>query len=235
MPETADPTENLILCNAMNSPALTPDQIIQHLNWRYATKKFDPSQKISDQTWHALEQSLVLAPSSFGLQPWKFFVIRNLDLRHQLQKHAWNQSQVVDASHLVVLAIKTNMSVDDVDPYIERVAEVRQMSRENLDGLENAIRGFLQSPPYPLQPDAWSARQLYIALGFFLYSAALLGIDACPMEGFVPHEFDEILGLSEQGYAAKVLCAAGYRAEEDRLATMAKVRYRTEEVVQYID
>ena len=214
---------------------MTPDQIIQKLNWRYATKKFDPNQKISPEAWRALEQSLVLAPSSFGQQPWKFFVIRNSNLRQQLQEQAWNQSQVVDASHLVVLAIKKDINNGDVDRYINRVVEVRQTPKEELAGLENAIKGFLQDPPFPLEPDAWSTRQVYLALGFLIYSAALLGIDACPMEGFRPDQFDEILGLAKQGYAARVICALGYRSDEDKLADMAKVRYETEEIVQYID
>ena len=223
------------MINEMNNSDLTPEQIIQRLNWRYATKKFDPSQKISDDDWYALEQSLVLAPSSFGQQPWKFFVIRNPQLRQQLQKHAWDQSQVADASHLVVLAIKQDIDTDDVDRYIDRVSQVRDIPKDKLSGLENAIKGYLQDPPFPLQIDAWSTRQVYLALGFLLYSAALLGIDACPMEGFVPAEYDEILGLKEKGYASKVLCALGYRSEEDKLAEQKKVRYETEEVVQYID
>ncbi len=219
----------------MDNLDLTAEQIIQPLKSRYATKKFDPSKKIPDDIWHALEQSLILAPSSFGLQPWKFFVVRNPDLRQQLLPHAWDQSQIVEASHLVVLAIKTNINAGDVAPYIDRVAEVRNMPKGQLEGLENMIKGYLKEPPYPLQPDSWSAKQVYIALGFFLYSAALLGVDACPMEGFVPAKFDEILGLPEQGYAATVLCAAGYRAEDDKYADLAKVRYETEDVVQYID
>ncbi len=219
----------------MDTLDLTPDQILQQLKWRYATKKFDPDQKISDDDWHALEQSLVLAPSSFGLQPWKFFVIRNPALRQQLLHPAWDQSQIVEASHLVVLAIKTDISASDVAPYIDRIAEVRQMPKDKLEGLENMIKGYLKEPPYPLQPDSWSAKQVYIALGFFLYSAALLGIDTCPMEGFIPAKFDEILGLPDQGYAATVLCAAGYRAADDKYADLAKVRYETADVVQYMD
>ena len=219
----------------MNKPDLTPDQIIQQLNWRYATKKFDPSRKISHEDWYALEQSLVLAPSSFGQQPWKFFVIRNPELRQKLQKHAWDQSQVGDASHLVVLAIKQGIDTDDVDRYIDRVSEVRTTPKDKLSGLENAIKGYLKDPPFPLEIDAWSTRQVYLALGFLLYSAALLGIDACPMEGFVPAEYDEILGLKEKDYASKVICALGYRSEEDKLAEQNKVRYETEEVMEYID
>lgn len=219
----------------MDTLDLAPEQIIQQLKSRYATKKFDPSKKIPDDIWHTLEQSLVLAPSSFGLQPWKFFVVRNPDLRQQLLPHAWDQSQIVAASHLVVLALKTNINAGDVAPYIDRIAEVRNMPKDQLEGLENMIKGYLKEPPYPLQPDSWSAKQVYIALGFFLYSAALLGVDTCPMEGFIPAEFDEILGLREQGYAATVLCAAGYHAEDDKYADLAKVRYETEDVVKYID
>ena len=214
---------------------MTPEQIIQKLNWRYATKKFARDRQISPEDWHALEQSLILSPSSFGQQPWKFVVIRNPDLRQQLQQYAWNQSQVVDASHLVVLASKKDVNNDDVDRYIKRVMDVRQMPIEKLAGMKKAIKGFLQDPPFPLDPEAWSTRQVYLALGFFVYSAALLGIDACPIEGFKPDKFDEVLGLADKGYATKVLCAVGYRSSEDKLAQMAKVRYQTEEIVEYID
>ena len=219
----------------MNNLQLTPNQIVQRLNWRYATKKFDPSKKISDDDWYALQQSLVLSPSSFGQQPWKFIVIRNSQLRQQLQQHAWDQSQVTDASHLVVLAIKQGIDTDDVDRYIDRVSEVRDTPKDKLSGLEKAIKGYLKDPPFPLEIDAWSTRQVYLALGFLIYSAALLGIDACPMEGFVPAQFDEILGLKEKSLASKVICALGYRSEEDKLAEQKKVRYETEEVIQYID
>lgn len=219
----------------MGAPSLATDQILKVLNWRYATKKFDPNLKISDQTWEALEQSLRLAPSSFGLQPWAFFVVRNPELRQQIQEAAWGQSQVTEASHLVVLAIKKGVDAGDVDPYVEYMAEVRDTKRENLEGLENMIKGFLDEPPYPLDPDAWSTRQVYIALGFFLYSAAMLGVDTCPMEGFVPAQVNELLGLPDKGYSAVVLCTAGYRAADDKYADKAKVRYETEDVVQYID
>lgn len=219
----------------MNKPDLTPDQIIQALNWRYATKRFAPDKKIPDDVWKALEQSLVLAPSSFGMQPWKFFVVRNQETRQQLIEHSFNQDKVAEASHLVVLAIKKDIGADDVTCYIDRVSEVRNVPKDKLEGLLNLIEGYLNEPPFPLQPDKWSAKQVYLALGFFLYSAAMLGIDTCAMEGFVPAKYDEILGLPEQGYSAVVLCTAGYRAEDDDAADQAKVRYKTESVVQYID
>ena len=219
----------------MNKPDMTPDKLLEALNWRYATKKFDPAKKIPDDVWHALEQSLVLAPSSFGMQPWKFFIVRNPNIRQQLVEHSFNQEKVANASHLVVLAIKKDIGVDDVPHYIDRVSEVRNVPKEKLEGLSNLIEGYLNEPPFSLVPDKWSAKQVYLALGFFLHSAAMLGIDTCAMEGFVPAKYDEILGLSEQGYSAVVLCVAGYRSEEDEAASQAKVRYEKEEVVGYID
>jgi len=218
----------------MTSAVISPDQVLQQLNWRYATKKFDPTKKISLSDWKTLEQSLVLAPSSFGLQPWKFFVVTNAEIRQQLVEHSWGQTQVVDASHLVVLAIKKNLDAADVDHYIEYMSSVRQVPVDALQGLANIIKGFLNSPPNPINLNEWAARQVYIALGLFMSSAAMLGIDTCPMEGFNPTKYDEILGLSEQGYASVVVCPAGYRAADDKYAVMPKVRYPSEDVVQYI-
>lgn len=218
----------------MTEANLTPEQILQQLHWRYATKKFDPTKKIPEPIWKTLEQSLVLAPSSFGVQPWKFFVVRNPEIREQLVEHSWGQTQVKDASHLVVLAIKKDVNEADVDRYIKRMSAVRDVPVENLEGLSSMVKGYLQDPPYPLDKDAWSARQTYIALAFFMFSAAMLGVDTCPMEGFVPDKYDEVLGLPAQGYSAVVLCAAGYRAEDDKYADMKKVRFATEDVVEYI-
>ena len=219
----------------MNKPTFAPEQVIETLNWRYATKEFDPDKKIPDDVWHALEQSLVLAPSSFGMQPWKFFVVRNPKIRQQLVENSFNQVKIAEASHLVVLAIKKDVGADDVPHFIDRMSEVREVPKEKLEGFANMIKGYLKEPPFPLVPDKWSAKQVYLALGFFLYSAALLEIDTCAVEGFVPAKYDEILGLAEKGYSAVVLCVAGYRAVDDSAADMAKVRYETDKVVEYID
>lgn len=218
----------------MTSAVVSPEQLLQQLQWRYATKKFDPTKQIPEEVWSALEQSLILAPSSFGLQPWKFFVINNPQVRQQLVEYSWGQTQVADASHLVVLAIKKDVGEADVDHYIQSISTVRQVPVDNLQGFSKVIKGFLSSPPYPLDLNEWSKRQLYIALGQFMTSAALLGIDTCPMEGFDPAKFDQALGLAEQGYTAVVLCPAGYRAEDDKNASLPKVRYSQEEVVAYI-
>ncbi|NJR18880.1 MAG: NAD(P)H-dependent oxidoreductase [Calothrix sp. CSU_2_0] len=219
----------------MSSAVSTPDSVLQQLQWRYATKKFDPSKKIPDDAWKALEQSLVLAPSSFGLQPWKFFVVRNPEIRQQLLVHSWGQPQVVDASHLVVFAIKKDLNAADVDRYLNRMAEVQQTTVENLQKFGSVVKGFMEKPPYPLDINDWSTRQVYIALGEFMTAAAVLGIDTCPMEGFVPAKYDEVLGLPAQGYKAVLACPAGYRSDEDHSAQRPKVRFKTEDVVEYID
>ena len=219
----------------MSDAVLSPEQVLQQLQWRYATKKFDSTKKIPEPVWKALEQSLVLSPSSFGLQPWKFFVIRNPEIRQKLLEHSWGQTPVVEASHLVVLAIKKDLNASDVDRYIQRMAEVQQVSVDNLEGFANVVKGFLTNPPYKLDLDEWAARQTYIALGFYMTCAAMLGIDTLPMEGFVPAKYDEVLGLPAKGYHAVVLCPAGYRADDDKYANKPKVRYPTETVVDYID
>jgi nitroreductase len=218
----------------MTSVNLSPTQALQQLEWRYAVKKFDPTQKISGEIWDVLEKSLVLSPSSFGMQPWKFFVVDNPNLRQQLLEHSWNQAQVVEASHLLVLAIKKDMTDVDVDRYIQSMSDKRGVPLEGLAGLTKMIKGFLANPHKAFTLDEWATRQVYIAIGQFMTSAAMLGIDTCPMEGFNPAKYDEILGLTALGYASVLVCPAGYRANDDKYATMPKVRYDQSEMVQHL-
>jgi len=214
---------------------VSTDWVKQKLYWRYATKKFDPTRKIPPEIWMILEESLRLAPSSFGLQPWKFIVVNNPSIRAQLVEHSWGQRQVVDASHLVVLALQKHITSEDVDRYLERMATVQGVPLESLAGFGKLIRGFLSQPPYPLNLEEWAARQVYIALGQFMTVAAFLGIDTCPMEGFIPAKYDEILGLTHTPYRSVVVCPAGYRAADDKNAERPKVRYEKSEVFMYVD
>ncbi|MBV6622910.1 MAG: NAD(P)H-dependent oxidoreductase [Rivularia sp. (in: Bacteria)] len=219
----------------MNATTFAPQEVLKQLEWRYATKEFDSSKKIPEDVWQVLEQSLVLSPSSFGLQPWKFFVIRNPEIRQQLVEHSWGQKQVVDASHLVVLAIKEDVDKKDVDTYLQRMSEVRNVSLDKLEGLANMVKGYLNQPSEVFDKDAWSAKQVYIALGFFMFTAAMLKVDTCAMEGIEPAKYDEVLGLKDKGYSTAVACTAGYRSANDKYANMPKVRFKTEDVVEYID
>jgi nitroreductase len=213
---------------------ISSPQALQQLQWRYAVKKFDPTRKIAPEVWDVLEQSLVLAPSSFGLQPWKFFVVDNPDLRQQLLEHSWNQGQVVEASHLVVLAINKNMNEAEVDRYLQSIVEIRQVNPDSLVGLGRMIKGFMANPNQPFTVDEWATRQVYIAIGQFMATAAMIGVDTCPMEGFNPAKYDELLGLSAKGYASVLVCPAGYRAADDKYAGLAKVRYSLAEMVEHI-
>ncbi len=204
--------------------------ILTALKWRYATKVFDPSKKIPADTWAALEESLVLTPSSYGLQPWKFIIVQDQDLREQLVGHSWRQRQVADCSHLVVMAVKKAFSLDDLDAFITRMTEVRGGTAEALAGFRKMIAG-TQAQGY--MTTEWAKMQAYIALGQFMTSCALLGIDTCPMEGFVPAKYDELLGLESQGLTTAVLCPAGYRHADDRYASLPKVRFTNSDLIEH--
>ena len=208
---------------------LTPDAALAQLHWRYATKKFDPTRTIPAEVWAVLEQALVLAPSSVGLQPWKFVVVTDPAVRTTLQPAAYGQAQIVDASHLVVICGKAPPTAADADRHVARTAEVRGVPVEALAGFRKMVVGAAGKPPE--EAAAWAARQAYLALGMFLTTAAMIGVDACPMEGFDPPKFDEILGLKAHGVAALALVAAGYRAADDKYAGVPKVRLPVEEVV----
>ena len=212
---------------------VSPDTILNRLRWRYATKKFDPARKIAPDLWTKLEQALVLAPSSYGLQPWKFVVVTNPPMRKQLHPVSYNQAQILDASHLVVFAAKNPPTPADVERHITRTEQLRGLAPGSLDDLKKRIVDFLAQKT---EKDAfnWAARQTYIALGVLLSACAMVGVDACPMEGFQPAQYDELLGLKAKGFASVALAAAGYRLPSDSLSTMAKARHPVEEVLEHV-
>lgn len=211
--------------------------ILEQFRWRYATKKFDTTKKIPSETWKQIEEALVLAPSSYGLQPWKFLVIDNPATRAKLREVSWNQPQITDASHLVVLCRRANLDEAYVDRYIARIAHVRGIPAEALAGFRGMMVGSISNPAgIPGgSMDTYTRSQTYIALGFGLATAALLGVDACPMEGFNPAQYDEILGLSAEGLRATVVATFGYRSPEDDVAptNAAKVRYAHADVIEH--
>jgi nitroreductase len=210
---------------------IAPELLVGRLEWRYATKKFDAARKIPGSAWDALERALVLTPSSFGLQPWKFVVVTDQDVKERLVSASWNQRQTAEASHVVVFAIKRNVGAAEVEAYVRHIAAVRGVTEESLAGYRRAMLGFLARPRTEFDVDAWATLQCYIALGSFMTAAALLGIDTCPMEGIVPAKYDEILDLAPKGLATSVVCCAGYRAPDDKYATAKKVRFPREDVV----
>ncbi len=212
---------------------MTPQKLIEQMNWRYAVKKFDPTRKLSDADWKTLKELLILTPSSYGLQPWKFIIVQNPDLRKKLRAVSWNQSQVEECSHFVVFAGKDKIDEDYIKKYMNHIAKVRGIPPESLQGFHDAIMNDAVKGPRATISKEWSARQGYIALGNLMTVAAMMNIDTCPMEGLDTQEYNRILDLNGTGYSTLCACAVGYRSPEDKSAAAKKVRFHHDEVVQY--
>jgi len=213
------------------NPIAVPD-LLHALRWRYATKRFDAHKKIPDEVLEALLEALVLSPSSFGMQPWKFIVVEDPALRERLQPASWDQSQVTEASHFVVLAVRETLGDVHVDEWIARLGEVRGVTVASLAAYRDRMTGFLDAMD-DAQKFVWASRQAYIALGQLMTCAALLGVDSCPMEGFLPQVYDEELALVGTGYRAVVACALGYRSADDKYAAVPKTRYQRARMVEH--
>lgn len=199
------------------------NQTIDALNWRYAVKKFN-TKKIPAEKLDIILEALRLTPSSLGLQAWKFIVVENPDIRKKLLPATFNQEQVVDASHLIVLARNAKLEEADVKKWTEYLAQERNMPTEKKDGFHQMIMGYLGSQDEE-DKSIWMAKQLYIALGNLMTVCAIEGIDTCPMEGLNPAQYDEILGLEEKGLKTVMACPIGYRSSEDPYQHEAKARY----------
>ena len=210
--------------------SINSQQLLAQLNWRYATKQFDAQHQISASDWATLQEALVLTPSSAGLQPWQFIDVTNPAVRAKLKPASYGQAQITDASHLVVFAAKSNLNEADVDAHLKNVAAIQGVEIEKLLPLRNMIIGGIVNALDQPARAAWARNQVYIALGNLLTSAAVLGIDACPMEGFDRAQYDEILGLKAKGYATAVIATLGYRSTADKYAGAPKARFPKEQV-----
>ena len=218
----------------MTAKPVSNDLLLQQLRWRYATKKFDPTRTIPAHDWQTLEEALILTPSSFGLQPWKFLIITDPAIKQQLVPISWNQQQLADCSHVVVFVIKKHVGVREIDAFLHRIAEVRGVSVEVLAEYRSLMVSKLVDGSRSENISAWAFRQAYIALGNFMTSAAMLGIDTCPIEGFEAEKYDQLLGLAKRDLASAVVCVTGYRAADDKYATLAKVRFKNADVIERI-
>lgn len=203
--------------------------IIDALKWRYATKQYDTTKKLSAEQLMILKEALRLAPSSFGLQPWHFIVVENTDLRQKLSVAGYSQPQITDASHFIVLASEKNVDAALVEKYMKSIVATKQIPLESLTGFSEMLNGAILGKGEAGARE-WAARQTYIALGVLLTAAALEGIDATPMEGFDPKQFDEILGLAARNLSSQAVVALGFRSAEDPAASAPKVRYNEAEV-----
>ncbi len=212
---------------------IAPAQLDAALAWRYATKLFDPSLRLPAEVWAALERSLVATPSSYGLQPWRFLVVSDPALKAKLRPVSWNQSQVTDCSHHVIFLGRTEMNDRDVQRLIDATVAARNLPAGSIDGYRGMMLNDVVNGPRGKIAQEWAARQCYIALGQFMLACAQLGVDACPMEGFDPAKYDEILGLAGSGYKSVVACPVGYRLASDKYAALAKVRYPASQLVEH--
>jgi nitroreductase len=204
--------------------------IIDSLKWRYSTQVYDPSKKLSQTQLDTILEAARLAPSSYGLQPWRFIVVNDQATRAKLREAGYGQPKITDASHLVVIAVQEVTNEATVDEYMKSVAETRKVSLESLAGYKGMIMNVVNSMT-PEQLINWSTRQAYLALGVIIAAASLEGVDSGPMEGFEPAKFDEILGLKKLGLQSKVAIALGFRSDSDKMAKAAKVRYPKSKVV----
>lgn len=203
--------------------------LLENLNWRYATKKFDATKKISEADLNTLKEAVRLAASSYGLQPYKVVIVENPELREQLKAAAYGQTQITDASQLFIFANDLNAGPESVAAYIKNISETRGVPTEALGGFADMMNGVISN----LSQDAkniWTAKQTYIALGTLLAAAAELKIDATPMEGFNAAAFNEILGFDKLGLNAAVIATVGYRHNEDDAQHYKKVRKSHEEL-----
>lgn len=208
-------------------------QLTQALAWRYATKKFDATKKLADEDVTALLDAARLSPSSFGIQPSRFIIVENPAIRERIKAAAWNQSQVTDASHLLVIAVRRTLTAEDIDAYVADIAQTRGVTTESLKGYRDMMLGTISNRT-PEQLLSWNQKQAYIALGTLLAAAADMRIDATPMEGFDPAAVDAILGFEHEGLAATVLVPLGYRAADDGYANLKKVRYPLQKIVKRV-
>jgi nitroreductase len=201
----------------------------ENANWRYATKKFDATKKIKAEDLEFLKESIQLSASSYGLQPYKVLIIENPEIRAKLQPASWGQTQIVDAAYVIVFANELNVGNDQIDSYVKNIAETRGITIDNVKPYGDFMKSAILNLPEDVK-NIWTSKQTYLALGNLLNAAAELKIDVTPMEGFVPEQYNEILGLTEKGLNAALVATIGYRAEDDANQFNKKVRKSKEDL-----
>ncbi|MGY3793311.1 NAD(P)H-dependent oxidoreductase [Aquimarina sp. 433] len=205
-------------------------EIIESLQWRYATKKFDNTRILPEEKVNILIKAFNLTATSYGLQPLKLVVLKNKELQKELTAHSWNQQQVADASHVFVICIEKTVGETYITKYFDHVKAIRNTPEEILKPFrEQLIDSFKTKEADEIAN--WAAKQAYLAMGNLLTVCATEKIDACPMEGFIPEKYDEILELSKRGLTSVLVLPVGYRDEDDMFATLKKVRRTIDETV----
>ncbi|WP_104733970.1 NAD(P)H-dependent oxidoreductase [Hanstruepera ponticola] len=197
--------------------------VIGHLQWRYATKAFNPSRLISEEKLQVIKEAFNLTATSYGLQPIKLVVFSDKELQSKLIPDTMNQKQIAEASHVLVFCIERVIDEDFVVEYFNRVHDIRKTPKSVLKPFQDFLISDFEKKPQELIEE-WATNQAYLAMGNILTICALEGIDSCPMEGFNPEKYDEILGLKTRGLKSVLLLPIGYRAKDDMFADFKKVR-----------
>ncbi len=211
---------------------ITPEQIIKALNWRYAVQVFDTNKPVDERLIKTILEAARLSPSSIGIEPWKFIVVENKDIRRKLYEVGYKQPKIIDAPVLVVIAYRTDARENISKERIERTAKTLKVDPTQLDGLKAMLDRSISSRD-DAQLEAWVKSQVYIPLGIIIETAALLGVDSGPMEGFDANGVDQVLGLKEKNLHSTSMIAFGYRGG-DEAQHRPKVRRLSNEVIEYI-
>ena len=197
--------------------------IIESLNWRYATKKFDSNRKLSKNQVNILKNAFNLTASSYGLQPIKLIVISNQEIKNTLLDSSFNQKQVIQCSHLLVICIETDIDESYIELYFKRVVDIRKTSAKVLESFKNSIINEFNDMSNTSIIN-WSKNQAYLALGNLMTVCAVEGIDSCPMEGFMPEKYNEILDLKSKNLKSVLVMPVGFRSVDDQFSSFKKVR-----------
>lgn len=207
--------------------------IIESLQWRYATKSFDPTKKVSQEDLEDIMEAFRLSPSSFWIEPWKLYVVENDDIKKQLEACSYGQTQVWNCSHLLVFARVNNIDTSYIDEVLENLVKKTGTSKEHLEWYENVMKSYFQRMNQD-QRNKWSDEQVYIALWVVMTVLATKWIDSCAIGGFEPNKYDETLWINQDGYASVVVLPIGYRNDDDKYASRNKVRFDTQKITQLI-
>ena len=204
--------------------------IIESLEWRYAAKKFDDKKTLTKEQIHTLKTAFNLTATSYGLQPVQMVILKNKSIQQQLVAHSWNQQQVAQASHVLIICIQDNINEEDIEKYFTLVKSTRNTPDEILNPFKDYLKTDISNKSES-QLTQWMKNQAYIVLGNLLTVAAIEKIDSCPMEGFNPEKYDEILELKNHNLKSALVLPVGFRADDDYMKDLKKVRKNITDVV----
>ncbi|MBH18875.1 MAG: NAD(P)H-dependent oxidoreductase [Crocinitomicaceae bacterium] len=207
--------------------------VIDQYKWRYATKKFDAKKKISDSNIELIKESISLAPTSYGLQLFKVIIVENQEIKNELKKASYNQSQISDASHIFVFCNSTKIIGDDIDNYIKNKSSIQNKPISEISGYGDFLKTTLLKKEHK-KVSIWTANQVYIALSHLMTFCPSIGIDSCPVEGFDSYKYNEILNLNNRNLNSTVVAAVGYRSNKDSSQYEKKIRKSNDELFETI-